>query len=228
MTLDEVMAQLQKQANQANLAGMARVGINTQDTLGISVYDLRRMAKEIGIDHELAEQLWASGIHEAQLLAVFVADPRQVTPQLMESWAADFDSWDLCDQACTSLFDLTPHAHAKALEWSQREDEFVRRAGFAIMAGLAVHDKEAGDEQFEPFFVAILGAAGDGRNYVKKAVNWALRNIGKRNRRLNARAVQVAAQVAEQGSPCARWIAADARRELTAEKVQKRLQDEVK
>jgi 3-methyladenine DNA glycosylase AlkD len=174
-------------------------------------------------EHILAEELWAAGIHEARLLAVFLDDPRQVTPEQMERWAADFDSWDVCDQACTSLFDGTPHAWDKAVEWSGRGEEFVKRGGFALMAGLAWHDKKATDEQFELFFPIILREAGDERNFVKKAVNWALRNIGKRNKALNARALETARQMAELPSKAARWNAKDALRELAGEKVQARL-----
>jgi len=212
-------------ANPANVAGMARFGINPENTLGISIPELRSMAKEIGKDHALAQELWTSGIHEARILAAFVDDPKKVTEVQMEWWVADFDSWDVCDQVCCNLFDRTPYAYQKALEWSCREEEFVRRAGFALMAWLPVHDKKAGDEQFEIFFPAIIRESSDGRNYVKKAVNWALRNIGKRNRSLNQRAIETAEKIARIDSKTAHWIARDALKELTSPAIQGRLKD---
>ncbi len=221
--IDDILASLKTMANPENVAGMARYGINTRDTLGISIYNLRPMAKEIGQNHQLALDLWESGIHEARLLAVFIDDPEQVTPEQMDDWAGDFESWDICDQACTSLFDQASHAYTKAYEWSADEREFVKRGGFALIAGLAVHDRQASDEVLAGFFPIILREADDNRNYVKKAVNWALRNLGKRNLHLNALAIETAQQVAGRGTPPARWIAADALRELTAEKTLQRL-----
>jgi 3-methyladenine DNA glycosylase AlkD len=156
-------------------------------------------------------------------LAVFIEDPAKVTEEQMDSWAADFDSWDVCDQACTSLFDLTPHAWKKVFEWSKDEREFVKRAAFSIIAGLSVHDKKADDKQFIEFFPIIKRESIDERNYVKKAVNWALRNIGKRNVNLNKKAIQTAKEIQKFNSKSARWIASDAIRELTSEKVKQRL-----
>jgi 3-methyladenine DNA glycosylase AlkD len=213
-TLDSILAHLHSLANAENVAGMARFGINPQGTLGISIYTLRPLAKKIGKDHRLAGELWASGIHEARILAAFIDDPVQVTTRQMDAWAADFDSWDVCDQVCCDLFYHSPLAWDKAVEWSARKEEFVKRGAFALMAGLAWHDKTAADAQFEPFFVLIAREADDGRNYVKKAVNWALRNIGKRNLALHARAIETAQQIAQQPSRSARWIASDALREL--------------
>ena len=218
----EVMQELERLANPQRLEGMARVGINTQASLGISLYDLRKLAKTIGRDHHLALELWKSGIHEARLLACFVDDPKQVTPQQMEEWVLDFDSWDICDQCCTDLFDQTPYAWEKAFVWMEREEEFVRRAGFALIAGLAVHDKGSPDQRFEAFLPYLLRHATDGRNYVKKAVNWALRNIGKRSPSLNQMAVQTAFSMQALGDRTARWIAADALRELKSDKIQAR------
>lgn len=210
-------------ANPANVAGMARYGINPANTLGISIPALRSMAKEIGKDHVLAQELWASGIHEARILAAFIDDPRQVTEAQMEQWVEDFDSWDVCDQVCGNLFDRTPFAYQKALEWTGREEEYVKRAGFALMAWLAVHDKKAGDERFEIFFPAIILQSTDARNYVRKAVNWALRNIGKRNRSLNQRSIETAQEIDRIDSKTAHWIASDALKELTSLAVQSRL-----
>ena len=203
--------------------GMARFGINPKNTLGISIYKLRPMAKEIGYDHKLALKLWASGIHEACILAVFIDDPELVTPMQMESWAKDFDSWDVCDQACTSLLDGTQFAWTKATEWAKRDEEFIKRGAFALMAGLAVHDKKATDADFSKLFPIIKSASTDERNFVRKAVNWALRNIGKRNLALNKKAIACAKEIQKLDSKAARWIAADALRELQGEKVQERL-----
>lgn len=222
-TAEEVLAHLNSLANPENVRGMARYGISTQGTLGISIYTLRPLAKEIGVNHALALELWESGVHEARLLAAFIDDPEQVTPEQMEHWVSDFDSWDICDQVCSNLFDRTPYAYTKAFEWSEREEEFVKRAGFVLMAALSVHDKKAPDERFLEFLPIIRREAIDPRNFVKKAVNWALRQIGKRNRDLNQYAIQVAQEISQINSPAARWIAKDALRELTSEKVQSRL-----
>jgi 3-methyladenine DNA glycosylase AlkD len=223
MDCTEILARLRAQANPENVAGMARYGINPENTLGISIPVLRKLAKEAGRDHALAQELWASGLHEARILAAFVDDPRQVTPEQMDAWTQDFDSWDVCDQVCCNLFDRTPWAYEKAAAWSERSEEFVKRAGFALMAALAWHDKRAPDGALESFLPLIRREAGDGRNYVKKAVNWALRMIGKRSRYLNALAVQTAQEIARSDSKAARWVAADALRELTSAAVQGRL-----
>jgi 3-methyladenine DNA glycosylase AlkD len=220
-----VLAELKSLANPEGAAGMARYGIKPQNAFGIAIPELRRIAGQVGKDHALAGELWESGIHEARLLACFIDDPKQVTETQMETWAADFDSWDVCDQCCSNLFDKTPYAYEKAAAWCGREAEFTKRAGFTLMAALAVHDKKAGNERFEAFFPFLLREAKDERNYVKKAVNWALRQIGKRNRRLNRRAIELAEQIAQMDSKSARWIAADALRELQGEKIQMKLRD---
>jgi 3-methyladenine DNA glycosylase AlkD len=212
--IERLIASLRAQANPANVAGMARYGINTQGTLGVPLPGLRRMAKEAGRDHALAEQLWSSGIHEARILATLVDDPATVTARQMDRWARDFDSWDVCDQACQNLFRYSPLAFAKAAQWAGAKREFVRRAGFALMAGLAAKRGDVSDEQLAAFLPLIAEAAGDDRNMVKKAVNWALRNIGKRNRRLHKMAIAAAEEIRAQDSRPARWIAADALREL--------------
>lgn len=213
VTFDELMAGLYAQANPENVAGMARFGINPERALGISVYTLRGMVKKVR-DHELALRLWQTGVHEARLLACFCDDPAAVTPEQMDAWATDFDSWDVCDQACTSLFDQSPHAWGKALEWPAREEEFVRRGAFALMAGLAWHDKRASDDDFLQFFPVIRAYSTDGRNFVKKAVNWALRNIGKRSPALMQAAWEEAERIRAIDNPTARWIASDALREF--------------
>lgn len=223
MTLDEVLDSLKSQANPVNVAGMARFGINPNRTLGISIPVLRKLAKQIGKDHSIAQELWATGIHEARILAGFVDEPKQVTVRQMETWAADFDSWDVCDQVCAGLFDATPYAWTKAVEWTARSEEFVKRAGFVLMAALAVHDKKATDAAFEAFLPSIVREANDDRNFVRKAVNWALRGIGKRNAALNKVAIQTARDIQALDTKAARWIAADALRELTSEAVQVKL-----
>jgi len=178
---DEIINRLKSLANPKAVEGMARYGINPENTYGVSVPNLRKIAREAGKDHSLARKLWASGIHEARILASMVDDPGLVTEEQAESWVDDFDSWDVCDQCCMNLFDKTGFAYRKAVEWSNKEEEFGKRAAFAMMACLAWHDKEADDGKFEPFFTVITGEATDNRNYVKKAVNWALRQIGPPN-----------------------------------------------
>ncbi len=220
---NKIMKRLRSLSDREAVAGMARYRINPARALGISIPNLRGIAKEIGKDAALADMLWASGIHEARILAGMVHDPENVTARKMERWARDFDSWDVCDQCCSNLFEKTGFAHRKAVEWSARREEFVKRAGFVLMARLAVSDKKAADERFEEFFPLIERESVDGRNYVKKAVNWALRQIGKRNRALNRKAIRVACDIAKVDSRGARWVAADALRELRSEAVQMRL-----
>ena len=222
-TAEEVLAELRAQANAENVAGMARFGINAERALGISMVALRQFAKPLKRDHALAAALWASGVHEARILASLIDEPKRVTPSQMERWARDLDSWDLTDQVCGNLFLQTPYAYNKAVEWSGRSREFVKRAGFTLMAQLAVHDKAAPDEAMQAFLPIIEREAADERNYVRKAVNWALRQIGKRDRRLNAAAVETARRIQQQDSRSARWVAADALRELTSEKTQAKL-----
>jgi len=223
MQYSEVIQKIKSLANPENVAGMARFGINPTNTYGVSIPALRKMARETGKNHELALKLWSSGIHEARLLAGFIDRPNMVTGGQMESWAKDFDSWDICDQCCSNLFDRTPLAYEKALEWCGREEEFVRRAGFVLMAALSVHDKKASDEDFLRFLPRIKKHATDERNFVKKAVNWALRQIGKRNINLNKAAIKTAQEMKQIESKSARWIAADAIRELTGDAVQNKL-----
>ena len=218
-----ILDELRAQANPANVLGMARYGINATNTLGVTIPHLRSMAKRIGADHGLALELWASGIHEARILAALVDDPAEVTEAQLERWVRDFDSWDVCDCVCSNLFDRTPYAHAKAVEWSARKEEFVKRAGFVLMAALAVHDKESPDSRFRRYVPLIEREAADERNFVKKAVNWALRQIGKRSPALNRAAIAAAKRIRKSDSRAARWIAADALRELESEAVRKRL-----
>ena len=223
MHYEEAIEKLRAAGNPAAVEGMARYGIQTERAYGVSAPVLHALAREIGKDHELAAQLWASGIHDARLLAALVDDPRQVTEAQMDEWVAAFDSWDVCDNCCGALFDKTPFAYRKAVEWSAREEEYVKRAGFALMAWLAVHDKKAGDEQFLAFLPIIERESVDGRNYVKKAVNWALRQVGKRNLSLNRAAISAAERIKANNPRGAQWVATDALRELTGEAVQRRL-----
>ncbi len=223
MKAEEILKQLKSLRNPRNVAGMARFGINPHSTLGVSIPTLRGIARQAGKDHRLAQELWRSGIHEARILAAMVDDPSQVTDAQMERWVKDFDSWDVCDQVCSNLFDQTAFAHRKAAQWSRRDEEFVKRAGFALMAALAVHDKAASDAAFRKFLPLIRRAATDERNFVKKAVNWALRQIGKRNAALNRAAIATAREIQQIDSRAARWIAADALRELSSAAARKRL-----
>lgn len=218
-----VLRELSSLANPAAVVGMVRYGIRPHRALGVSTPQLRAMARRIGRSHELALALWDSGVHDARHLACLIDEPARVTVSQMEDWARDFRSWDLCDNCCCNLFDRTPHAYDKALEWSGARGEFVKRAGFTLMAALAVHDRAAGDGPFVRFLARIRGAGNDERNYVKKAVNWALRQTGKRNPALHRRALATAEALRASGTRAARWIAADALRELRSDAVRARL-----
>ncbi|OGS39397.1 MAG: DNA alkylation repair protein [Elusimicrobia bacterium RIFOXYD2_FULL_34_30] len=221
----EIIDELKSLKNPRNIKGMARFGIVSKNTLGISIYILRDIAKGIGKDHLLAQQLWSSGIFEAKILASMVDEPEKVTEKQMEIWVKDFDSWGICDQVCDNLFEFTKFNYKKIAEWTSRKEEFVKRAGFTIIACLAVHDKEAKNEKFIKLLATIKREAKDERNYVRKAVNWALRNIGKRNLHLNKEAIKTAIEIQKIDSKSARWIAADALRELKSVPVQKRLKN---
>jgi 3-methyladenine DNA glycosylase AlkD len=222
-SLSAILCTLKSLANPANVAGMARYGISSEGTLGVNIPTLRKLAKEIGADHKLAQELWKTGIHEARLLAGFIDDPELVTEKQMERWVLDIDSWDVCDLVCSNLFDQTPFAYRKAVEWTRRKETFVKRAGFVLMAALSVHDKEAEDKTFLKFLPIIRREATDDRNFVKKAVNWALRQIGKRNKALNCAAIKAALEIRKIDSKSARWIASDALRELKSKKIQLKL-----
>jgi 3-methyladenine DNA glycosylase AlkD len=202
---------------------MARFGINSKNTLGVPIPILRAMAKKIGRNHEIALQLWKSGIHEARILAGMIDEVSKVTEKQMESWVKGFDSWDTCDQVCMNLFDKTPFAYKKAVQWTKRKEEFVKRAGFAMIAALAFHDKKASDKDFEKLFPYIIKGSTDERNFVRKAVNWALRQIGKRSRALNEKAIEVSEQILKMDSKAAKWVARDALRELKSADVRKRV-----
>lgn len=224
MQVENILTRLKAISNPEAVKGMIRYGINPKNNLGISIYQLRNLASEIGMDHDLAIKLWDTGIHDARLLACFVDNPTYVNSEQMDSWAKEFDSWDICDQACTSLFDGNPLAWRKVFEWAEQNEEFVKRGAFSLIAGLSVHDKKASDKKFELFFPLIKKHSIDKRNYVKKAINWALRNIGKRNAVLNKKAIEVSENILKLDSKTAQWIAKDALKELTSIKIQSRFQ----
>ena len=221
MAVDEVLTRLRTLADPSRLPGMARYGIATGNALGVTVGELRTVAREIGRDHALAARLWDSGVHEARILASLVDDPSLADDDQFERWAAGFDSWDLCDQVCQSLFRRSPPAWGKAVEWTARPELFVKRAGFALMAGLAVLDKQADDARFEALLGPLSAGAQDDRPLVRTAASWALRAIGKRSTRLNRRAIETAERLQAGGT--ARWVGTDALRELRSPAVQARL-----
>ena len=227
-TVDQVLEMLRAKARPDQLEGMSRYGMATKKRLGVPVPDMRAIAKQIGKDHNLALTLWETGVAEARIVAAMVDDPKQVTEEQMELWVRDIDSWDICDQVCMNLFEKTPLAWKKILDWSEREEEFVKRAAFALAACLAWHDKTVEDEAFVKLLLVVRRGAKDERNFVKKAVNWALRNIGKRNRDLNKAAIETTKEVLRMDSSSARWVASDAIRELESEAVQRRLRETAK
>jgi 3-methyladenine DNA glycosylase AlkD len=219
----EVLAWCERHASPAIKEGMARYAIPSDKACGISVGSLRAYAKRLGRNHELALGLWATDLYEARMLATFLDDPSLVTPAQMDAWARDFDNWAICDTACFHLFDRTPHALAKVPVWARSREEFVRRAAFALLASLTVHGKDAPDEFFAKGLLWVEKAATDERNFVAKAVNWALRSIGKRSPELNESAIAVARRLASAEAKSPRWVGKDALRELTSASVQKRL-----
>ena len=222
-TVTEVMEKLTAQADPDQLEGMSRFGITTEKRLGVTVPQMRVIAKQTGKDHQLALALWETGIAEAMIVAAMVDVPAEVTEAQMEAWVVSFNSWDVCDQVCMNLFEKTPLAWDKIRDWSQREEEYVKRAAYALIACLAWHDKGTSDENFIALFPLIKSGATDERNYVKKAVSWALRNIGKRNSNLNAVALQTAQDLKEMDLKSARWIGSDAVRDLNSDATRRRL-----
>lgn len=214
MTANEALALLRRKGSKRNVAGMARYGIVAKKAYGVSVGDTRALAKQIGRDHALAAKLWKSGVHEGRMLAVFVEDPQLVTPRQMDAWASGFENWADCDAACFHLFDKTPHAWNKIERWSTRKDEFVKRAAFALLASVALHDKKAPDTPFLKALPLIVRGSDDDRNFVKKGVSWALRGIGHRNPKLRSAAIKTAERLAKSEVSSARWIGKDALRDL--------------
>ncbi len=223
MTTEQVLLEFKKHTNKKSLAGMARFGINTSKAFGISIPTLRALAKKINTDHTLALELWKTGFHEARILCSMIADPAKTTPALMNKWVKDFNSWDVCDQCCNNLFVYTPFSLEMIYKWNDSPVEFVKRASFVLMAVCAVHCKNFSDDDFLQFLPLILKHSTDERNFVKKAVNWALRQIGKRNVYLNKIAVNFSLNLARNESKSAKWIAKDALKELTNKKIQLRL-----
>jgi 3-methyladenine DNA glycosylase AlkD len=220
---EQILDELRGLGTQRNIDGMAHFGIRADNVHGVSKPKLDALAKRIGRNHSLALALWLTGNHDARILAGMIADPRQITSAIMDLWVRDFNNWDICDGTCCHLFVFAKPAWSRALSWTSRKDEFQKRAGFALVAYLAYRDKSAADAQVEKFLKIIEREAGDDRNFVRKAVNWALRNIGKRNLRLNRAAIAAALRIQKSDSRAARWIAADALRELRSEAVQSRL-----
>ena len=212
--LQHALTLLHQNARPQELAGMARFGITGDGRLGLSVPAMRGIARTLGRDHAMAQALWDTGIPDARIVASMVAEPALLTARQMDAWVKGFAAWDVCDQTCLNAFCKSPLAWRKVEAWATRKDEFVRRAAFALLATLAVHDKQAGDTPFIAALALVEAAAYDDRNFVKKAVNWALRNVGKRNAALRAQAIASALRIQQQGSKPARWIAADALREL--------------
>lgn len=222
-SVKDVLGKLQSKARPEQLKGMAKYGMTVEQRLGVSVPDMRKLAKEIGRDHKLALDLWRTGIAEARIMAGMVGDPAKLTEEQMEEWVKDINSWDVCDQVCMNLFEKNQLAWKKIGDWSEREEEFVRRTAFSLIACLAWHDKKASDERFIELLPVIIRGATDERNFVKKAVNWALRNIGKRNLNLNEAAINTAKKIKRLDSKAARWVASDTLRELESDAVQSRL-----
>ncbi len=211
---EDILAELRRNAKPGNLEGMARYGISTGNRLGVAVPVMRKLARKIGRRHRLALQLWKTGIAEARILASMIAVPDEMTGKQMDDWAADFNSWDVCDQVCMNLFDKSPHARKKIREWSRREEEFVKRAAFALLACIAWHDKKAPDADFLAFLPLLERGALDERNFVKKAVSWALRHIGKRNEKLRSVVIETAGRLRGMESKSALWVGRDVGREL--------------
>ena len=222
-SVKDVLDKLQSKARPEQLKGMAKYGMTVEQRLGVSVPDIRKLAKEIGRDHKLALDLWKTGIAEARIVAAMVGAPDKLTEEQMEDWVKGINSWDVCDQVCMNLFEKNQLAWKKIVDWSEREEEFVKRTAFSLIACLAWHDKKASDEKFIELLPIIIREAMDERNFVKKAVNWALRNIGKRNLNLNEAAINAAKEIKRLDSKAARWIASDAIRELESDAIQSRL-----
>jgi 3-methyladenine DNA glycosylase AlkD len=223
VSVDQVVAQLKRLGSKKGRDGMARYAIPSDNAFGVSVGKIRDIGKRLGRNHGLAQALWDTGWYEARMLAAFVDDPAQVTPAQMDRWCRDFDNWAITDTICFHLFDRTPHAFAKVKAWSNRRNEFEKRAAFALLASLGVHDKRASDESFAKCLPLIERAAADERNFVKKGVSWALRVIGRRSRDLNRTAIALSERLCASEQSSARWVGRDALKELTSPAVIRRL-----
>lgn len=224
MTVQEVLKYLEKRGSKRNVDGMARYGIvvKSNKVFGVSVVTLRELGKKCGRDHALALALWKSGWYEARMLCAFVDEPDRVTPAQMDRWARDFDNWAICDAVTFHLFDKTPHAWSKVNAWAKRKEEFVKRASFALLAALALHDRTSPDAPFRKSLRLIERAASDERNFVKKGVSWALRSVGSRSSALNAASIQLATKLATSEHAAERWVGKDALRDITRPMVQER------
>lgn len=222
MTVEEIIKKLELLGNPSNIEGMKRFAIFTKKAFGVSAPVLKQLAKDVKKQaenrHSLALELWKTGIHEARIIAYLIDNPKEVAEKQMDDWVKDFDNWAICDSTCGHLFSRTPYAYKKVLEWSEHEEEFIKRAGICLIAWLAVHDKKADDEKIAKLLPILENKSNDERNFIKKAVNWSLRSIGKRSLYLNKLAVETAERIKLQGTKSARWIASDALRELQNEK----------
>jgi len=225
---DDVLRWLERRGTRRNIEGMARFGITSAKAFGVSMATMRPLVRRLGHDHALAQALWRTRWHEARILASFIDEPARVTAAQMDKWARDFDNWAVCDSVCFHLFDRTPHAWEKAVQWSRQDPEFIKRAAFALMAGLTVHDKHSPDPAFVRLLPIIERGARDPRNFVKKAVSWALRQIGKRNLTLNGAAIAVARRLAAADQAAPRWVGKDVLREIAGPAVRQRLIDRAK
>ena len=221
--VEEVVARLKRLGTKKTRDGMARYAIPSDNAFGVSVADIRKLGKQLGRNHDLAESLWKTGWYEARMLASFVDDPAQVTPAQMDRWCRDFDSWAIVDTICFHLFDKTPYAFAKVKEWATRKGEFEKRAAFALLASLGVHDKAASDQSFAKCLPLIERGATDERNFVKKGVSWALRVVGRRSKALNEASVELSQRLCNSEKSAARWVGKDALKELTSAAVISRL-----
>jgi len=223
MNYGEIISYFEKHQSEKARKGMERYKVGCKDKYGISMPVLRKLSKKIGKDHQLALKLWKHGYHESRILATLIDEPDKVNEKQLDEWVKDFDSWDICDQACMNLFVKMPLAISKIKEWAKSDEEFIKRTAFSLIATIAVHNKEDDDCYFEEFFPLIKENSEDEKNYVKKAVNWALRSIGKKNKYLNKKAIEVANEILKMDSKTAKWIARDAIKELESEDVQNRL-----
>jgi 3-methyladenine DNA glycosylase AlkD len=219
----KIIKELKSKSRKDQLEGMSRYGINIDNRLGVSIPDIRRIAKEFGKNHKVALELWKTGIADAKITAALIDEVEKVTIKQMDEWVKDFNSWDICDQVCMNLFDKTIYAWDKVVEWSNRDEEFVKRAAFSLLACLAWHDKNASNERFIEFFPIIKSNINDNRNYVKKAISWSLRHIGKRNLELHKIVLNFSDEIKKLESKNARWIASDVIRDLNSISTKKRL-----
>ena len=226
--MEAAVAWLKRHGNPRNREGMARYSIPSKNAFGVSVAEIRMLAKRLGRNHQLALALWETGWYETRMLTAFVDEPALVTAAQMDRWGRDFDNWAICDTLCFHLFDRTPHAFGKVAQWSDRPEEFVRRAAFALLASLAGHDETTGDEPFSRCLPLIERAASDERNFVKKGVSWGLRGVGRRSPGLHAKAVKLARELADSPNAAKRWVGKDALKDITRPTVIQRLKKRVR